>query len=1031
MNIRLIPLVVTALLVVGVGCSTTGKPQKTPVTPVSDADDLLIIDCLLPGQVRKLGTSMSYMAPRRPVRTTASDCEIRGGEYVAYDRANYATALRIWLPLAQQGDAQAQNYVGEIYEKGLGLEADYALAAEWFRKAAEQGNSRARINLGYLYESGLGVPRDLVTAMNWYRLASGLTDGEVEYVSSIEAARREAAKLETAGLRQEVSALNEELAQARSEVSRRKSQLQASVQEAAQLRQALESARLAAQSALAETTAPVVANAAAHEGDAAARRELQRRLDEASSDRQRLIAKLAEEQLKTDALKSNLQFADERLTEREGALAALQGDLDLARSELGRAKQQDNSPDTGTALVAMQAKVASLEAGVAGARSEIAALERDKAEQQRKLARQQEAAAGSEQALRRELVEKNREVVALRTELSQRGEVIAAFEGKLREAEGEQERLTARLVQQQLDARKLRDNLDASQSELAERQIRLNATQQELALTREELERRKAQNSGEARLAVSQLESRVQSLTGMLQAQQKEIRASKEKAGQQQTYLSGKLAQAELNERELQKSLNTRTQEVASLQEQLSIAQGKLAQAALSEDRIAELEQELARREQEIARQNAEISRIEARYEQQAQPVARKDRVEVASLVAARSVGPTIEIIEPPIAVMRGKPAIPLLSEVSSVEIIGRVSPASELMSFRINDKPYSTDASGLFQVAVPVRNKDIPIRTVAVDKAGRRAALEFVVLPRPRDNDTAQPAVEKAAATAAAPLPAGVDFGRYYALVVGNDNYQHLTGLRTARNDARTVAKLLQDKYGFRTELLLDADRYTLLSALNRYMQELTEEDNLVIYYAGHGELDEVNLRGYWLPVDAETDSTTNWISNVTVTDMLNVMSAKHVLVVADSCYSGALTRSSVARLQGGMSGAATLEWYKAMSHARARAALTSGGIQPVLDAGGGQHSIFAQAFIEVLEQNDGIMEGYRLYRDVQKRVKANAAAQRTGQDPQYAPIKYAGHEAGEFFFRPASTSDAGRADLLAVAAVAVQPDPLLELLR
>jgi hypothetical protein len=1028
MNIHLIPLAAAALLVVGVGCSTTGKPEKSAVGAVTDADDLLVIDCLLPGQVRKLGTSLSYMAPRRPVRTTASDCEIRGGEYVAYDRANYATALKIWLPLAQQGDAQAQNYVGEIYEKGLGLEADYALAAEWFRKAAEQGYSRAQINLGYLYESGLGVPRDVVTAMNWYRKASGLTDGKVEYVSSIEATRREAAKLETAGLRQEVSQLSQELVQARREASQRKSQLQASVQEVGKLRQTLENARLAAQSARA-AAAPVLASVDATE-DPAAQRELQRRLDAASKDRQRLIAKLAEEQLKTDTLKRNLQFADERLTERQDTLDALQGDLDLARSELGRAKRQDSPPDGGAAVVAMQAKVASLEAVVAGARSEIAALEQDKAAQQRDLARQQEAAAGNEQALRQELVAKNREVVALRTELSQRGEVIAAFEGKLQEAEGEQERLTAKLAQQQLDARKLRDNLEASERELAERQNRLNATQQELALTREELERRKAQNSGEARLAVSQLESRVQSLTGMLQTQQKEIRAIKDEAGQQQTYLSSKLAQAELNERDLQKSLNTRTQEVASLQEQLSVAQGQLARVALSDEKIADLEQELARREREIARQNAEISRIEARYEQQ--PVARKERVEVASLVATRSVGPTIEIIEPPIAVMRGKPAIPLLSEMSSVEIIGRVSPASELMSFRVNDKPYTTDASGLFQVAVPVSSKDIPIRTVAVDKAGRRAALEFVVLPKPRDSDPAQSADEKPPTkAAAAPLRTGVDFGRYYALVIGNDNYRHLTSLRTARNDARAVAKLLQDKYGFQTELLLDADRYTLLSALNKYLQELTEEDNLVIYYAGHGELDEVNLRGYWLPVDAETESTTNWISNVTVTDMLNVMSAKHVLVVADSCYSGALTRSSVARLQGGMSSQARLEWYKAMSHARARAALTSGGIQPVLDAGGGQHSIFAQAFIEVLEQNDGIMEGYRLYRDVQKRVKSNAAAQQTGQDPQYAPIKYAGHEAGEFFFRPAGISGARSDALLVAAAAVVEPDPLLQLLR
>lgn len=72
----------------------------------------------------------NYLTARRPIKTTAGDCEIRGGEYVAYDRANYASALKVWLPQAQQGDAEAQVIVGEIYEKGLGGLADPALAAQ-------------------------------------------------------------------------------------------------------------------------------------------------------------------------------------------------------------------------------------------------------------------------------------------------------------------------------------------------------------------------------------------------------------------------------------------------------------------------------------------------------------------------------------------------------------------------------------------------------------------------------------------------------------------------------------------------------------------------------------------------------------------------------------------------------------------------------------------------------------------------------------------------------------------------------------
>jgi hypothetical protein len=118
---------------------------------------------------------MVYLTPRRPIETSAQDCEIRGGEYAAHDRADYATALKVWLPLAQEGDQVAQAYVGEIYEKGLGVQPDYARASEWYRKAAAQGYARAQVNLGYLYEKGLGVQKDPETALNWYRQAAGLS----------------------------------------------------------------------------------------------------------------------------------------------------------------------------------------------------------------------------------------------------------------------------------------------------------------------------------------------------------------------------------------------------------------------------------------------------------------------------------------------------------------------------------------------------------------------------------------------------------------------------------------------------------------------------------------------------------------------------------------------------------------------------------------------------------------------------------------------------------------------------------------
>jgi len=86
-------------------------------------------------------------------------------------------------------------------------------------------------------------------------------------------------------------------------------------------------------------------------------------------------------------------------------------------------------------------------------------------------------------------------------------------------------------------------------------------------------------------------------------------------------------------------------------------------------------------------------------------------------------------------------------------------------------------------------------------------------------------------------------------------------------------------------------------------------------------------------------------------------------------------------------------------MANSRSRTVLSSGGIQPVFDEGEGNHSIFANAFLRALKQNDTILQGYALYRQVSKDVSTNSS---NIQTPEYAPIKHAGHETGQFFFIP-----------------------------
>ncbi|MEM1143783.1 MAG: caspase family protein [Pseudomonadota bacterium] len=164
------------------GEQTGGPPESPPSEGAARIADLQIVDCLLPGMLRKLGNTQ-YLTQRRPTRTTASDCRLRGGEYTAYDRATLKSSLAVWMPAAEAGDVEAMVNVGEIFERGLGDQPNYEVAAIWYRKAADAGNSRAQFNLGTLYEQGLGVPEDRMLALNWYRKAWGMENDDIVFQS--------------------------------------------------------------------------------------------------------------------------------------------------------------------------------------------------------------------------------------------------------------------------------------------------------------------------------------------------------------------------------------------------------------------------------------------------------------------------------------------------------------------------------------------------------------------------------------------------------------------------------------------------------------------------------------------------------------------------------------------------------------------------------------------------------------------------------------------------------------------------------
>lgn len=367
-----------------------------------------------------------------------------------------------------------------------------------------------------------------------------------------------------------------------------------------------------------------------------------------------------------------------------------------------------------------------------------------------------------------------------------------------------------------------------------------------------------------------------------------------------------------------------------------------------------------------------------------APPLAESSEPETAPDLPA----PVINLLDPPVSPTRSMTSVITAGQTDARTVVGRIDAPAGLVSLTLNGRALAVDDSGMFKADVPLQADTTPVTLRAVDRQGKQGILEFRLLPR-TEKDVA----------AAGKLHMDSDvFGNYHALIIANNQYSSLDDLNTPGNDADALAGLLQERYGFDIVRLNDATRYQILSALNDLRRDLTENDNLLIYYAGHGEYDKTNNRGHWLPVDAEHDSSANWISTIAITDIINAMSAKHVLVIADSCYSGALTRSVQTHLDPNLSPELRRQWLQTIAQTRSRYVMTSGGVKPVLDDGGNGHSVFANALLAALDENDGVIESSELFREVKQRVAIRAQELQIQTVPEYAPLKNTGHEFGEF---------------------------------
>jgi TolB-like protein len=236
---------------------------------------------------------------------------------------------------------------------------------------------------------------------------------------------------------------------------------------------------------------------------------------------------------------------------------------------------------------------------------------------------------------------------------------------------------------------------------------------------------------------------------------------------------------------------------------------------------------------------------------------------------------------------------------------------------------------------------------------------------------------------------------GKFHAIIISENQYQDdkITDLKEPKNDADKLTSILVSKYFFKQDdiiRLIDPTRANIFDAIEQKRKLLSVDDNLIIFYAGHGYWDEGLKMGYWLPSDAKKDSKSNWVSNTDLTLYLSAFESNHVLVISDACFSGGIfkTRSITEMDQG----------TKRLYELKSRKAITSGNLTAVPDK-----SIFMKFFMKELEMNQNtIFTSDQLFAKIRPNILNNSRT-----EPLYGVIHNTGDEGGEFiFYNPGSST-------------------------
>jgi len=322
----------------------------------------------------------------------------------------------------------------------------------------------------------------------------------------------------------------------------------------------------------------------------------------------------------------------------------------------------------------------------------------------------------------------------------------------------------------------------------------------------------------------------------------------------------------------------------------------------------------------------------------------------------------------------------------NNIAIKGKASDEDGVYAVVINGIDATLNADGTFDANIPlsVGKNEIAIR--ATDVRQNSVEKKFFILRKAGQGASSKGEAEELdllfnETEKRAP--------KYYALILGANDYidESVPDLDGPISDAAKLCLALTSRYTFNQEdvvFVKNPTREQMINELDRLTRKVTKNDNLLVFYAGHGYWDQQTDFGYWLPIDSKSNTTSNWLANSQIKDYVAAIKSKHTLLITDACFGGSIFRT---RKTFEETSAAKNELYGNPS----RQAMTSGALTVVPDK-----SLFLEFLVKRLNENTkDYLTAEELFSSIKTDVMNGSPV-----TPMYGDIKDSGDEGGDFLF-------------------------------